>query len=49
MMNVFIDKLERLMNEFKNESVNPNEDEAKGKVLFLLYAMVIKPLGNISI
>ena len=36
MMNVFIDKLERLMNEFKNESVNPNEDEAKRQSLIPL-------------
>ena len=35
-MNVFIDKLERLMNEFKNESVNPNEDETKRQCLTLI-------------
>lgn len=35
-MNVFIDKLERLMNEFKNEPVNPNEYEAKRQSLILI-------------
>lgn len=36
MMNVFIDKLERLMGEFKNEPVNQNEDEAKRQSLILI-------------
>ena len=36
MMNVFIDKLERLMGEFKNEPVNQNEDKQKRQCLTLV-------------
>lgn len=35
-MNVFIDKLERLMGEFKNEPVNQNEDKQKKQCLTLV-------------
>lgn len=36
MMNVFIDKLERLMGEFKNEPANQNEDKQKKQCLTLV-------------
>lgn len=49
MMNVFIDKLERLMGEFKNEPVNQNEDKQKNNALLLLNATGIRPLRNVSI
>lgn len=36
MMNVFIDKLERLMGEFKSEPVSQNEDKQKRQCLTLV-------------
>ncbi|MCS3159604.1 hypothetical protein NXY07_26445 [Phocaeicola dorei] len=35
-MDVSIEKLERLMNELKDELINPNEDKAKRQSLVLI-------------
>ncbi len=42
-MDISIEKLERLMNELKDELINPNEDKAKKQSLVLIVCNGHKP------